>query len=407
MANALQDPRIESFDSTPPDRPARRKRFSSQSLTETFGAAVSAFLLVWFVFRIFDITGPLGFAVSVMAAFFVMYGILVAHLHGVLVAKDRLATFAIWTGALSAAIPLVAVILYVIIKGGSVVLADFPHFFFADFSHYTASAPVTAVGAGAAIVGTVEQVGLATIYTVPLGVLTATYLVNHRNTFATLVSNVVDAMSGMPAIVAGLFIYLIWVEPRKTAGLTGFSASLALGIMMLPIVTRTAQEVIAIVPGSLKEASLALGAPEWRTTLRVILPTARIGLVTAVILGVARVAGETAPVLFTAGGNSRYNFNPFVGQQDDLPLRVYEMIFQPGINATRMAWGVAFVLVLVVLGLFVLARVIGSRTPGRSRLFRTPFQRHLAPDPLAEDLYSTPNQEILDPMGLSFPIPES
>jgi len=144
---------------------------------------------------------------------------------------------------------------------------------------------------------------------------------------------------------------------------------LALSVMMLPIVTRTSQEVIAIVPGSLREAALALGSPQWRAVLRVILPTARVGLVTAVILGVARIAGETAPVLFVAGGNPRYNFNPFSGQQDDLPLRVYQMIFQPGINATNDAWGVSLVLVLVVLTLFLLARLIGSKSPGSSRSF--------------------------------------
>jgi phosphate transport system permease protein len=138
--------------------------------------------------------------------------------------------------------------------------------------------------------------------------------------------------------------------------------------MMLPIVTRTSQEVISIVPGSLREAALALGAPQWRAVLRVILPTARVGLVTAVILGVARIAGETAPVLFVAGGNPKYNWNPFSGQQDDLPLRVYQMIFQPGIASTRDAWGVSFVLVLVVLTLFLLARLIGSKTPGPGRL---------------------------------------
>jgi phosphate transport system permease protein len=144
--------------------------------------------------------------------------------------------------------------------------------------------------------------------------------------------------------------------------------------MMLPIVTRTAQEVISIVPGSLREAALALGSPVWRSITRVTLPTARVGLVTAVILGIARVAGETAPVLFTAGGSGTYNWNPFVHAQDDLPLRVDEMIFQPGVNATRDAWGVAFVLVLVVLALFLVARVVGSKKPGRSRL-RAPWRR--------------------------------
>ena len=168
-------------------------------------------------------------------------------------------------------------------------------------SGLTATSPVTAVGAGAAIVGTIEQVGIATLFTVPLGILTATYLVNNRNTFAKVVSNVVDAMTGAPAIIAGLFVYLLWVVPQKDAGQTGFAAALSLSVMMLPIVTRASQEVIAIVPGSLREAALALGSPQWRSVLRVMLPTARVGLITAMILGIARVAGETAPVLFTAG----------------------------------------------------------------------------------------------------------
>ena len=124
------------------------------------------------------------------------------------------------------------------LKGLSGRGGDFPHFFVADMSGLTAKSPVTAVGAGAAIVGTIEQVGLATLFTVPLGVLTATYLVNNRNPFATVVSNVVDAMTGSPAIIAGLFIYLLWVVPQKENGQTGFAAALALSVMMLPIVTR-------------------------------------------------------------------------------------------------------------------------------------------------------------------------
>ncbi|HXN62827.1 MAG TPA: phosphate ABC transporter permease PstA [Acidimicrobiales bacterium] len=322
--------------------------------------------LVWLCFTVAGITGPLGFAICVICAFLLIYGVICWQQYGVLATKDRLATLAIWTGALVAFIPLVAVIAYVIFKGAAVVFAHFPHFFLADMTDLTATSPVTAVGAGAAIVGTIEQVGLATLFTVPLGILTATYLVNNRNTFAKMVSNVVDAMTGSPAIIAGLFIYLLWVVPQKEAGQTGFAAALALSVMMLPIVTRASQEVISIVPGSLTEASLALGAPMWRSTLRVLLPTARVGLITAMILGIARVAGETAPVLFTAGGNPSYNWNPFSGKQDDLPLRVYELIFQPGVNTTRDAWGVAFVLVLVVLTLFILARLIGAKKPGPS-----------------------------------------
>jgi len=337
-------------------------------VVEMVGSLAAAVATVWLVFKVTGISGALGFAVCVLAAFFVIFGLLSWRLYGLLAMKDRLATNAIWIGALLALIPLVAVIAYVIIRGAWVAFDDFPHFWVADFAHGTATSPVTAVGAGAAIVGTIEQVGMATLFTVPLGVLTATYLVNNRGLFARLVSNVVDAMTGSPAIIAGLFIYLLWVQPQKENGQTGFAAALALSVMMLPIVTRAAQEVITIVPGSLKEAAFALGSPQWRQTLRVTLPTARIGLVTAVILGIARVAGETAPVLFTAGGNARYNFNPFSGKQDDLPLRIYEMIFQPGLASTQEAWGVSFVLVVVVLILFVTARIIGAKSPGKTRV---------------------------------------
>jgi phosphate transport system permease protein len=335
------------------------------------GSAIAGLAVVSVAFLISGTSiasGVIGFALCWLAAFFVVYGVICQLIYGNLVMKDRLATVGIWVGALVAFIPLVWVIGYVIAQGGAVVMAHFPHFLYADFTGYTAKAPVTAVGAGAAIVGTVEQVGLATVITVPLGVLTATYLVNTRNSFSAVVSNVVDAMSGAPAIVFGLFVYVVWTQPQKETGQTGFAASLALALMMLPIVTRTSQEVISIVPGSLTEAALALGSPRWKSILRVTLPTARIGLVTAIILGIARVAGETAPVLFLAGGNPRYNLNPFSGKQDDLPFRIYQQIGQPGVNSTREAWGVAFVLVLVVLMLFLFARLIGSKSPGSRRI---------------------------------------
>jgi phosphate transport system permease protein len=363
----------------PPDRPRRYGAVPRSTVIEMAGSAVAAVALVWLCFKVGGVTGPLGFAICVVSAFLIIYAVICWLRYGVLAMKDRLATVVIWTGALVAFIPLVGVISYVFIKGVSVVFADFPHFFLADMSNLTATSSVSAVGAGAAIVGTVEQVGLATLITVPLGVLTATYLVNNVNPFSRVVSNVVDAMTGSPAIIAGLFIYLLWVVPQKEAGQTGFAAALSLSVMMLPIVTRASQEVIAIVPGSLKEAALALGSPQWRSVVRVMLPTARVGLITAMILGIARVAGETAPVLFTAGGNSAYNWNPFSGKQDDLPLRIYELIFQPGVNTTRDAWGVAFVLVLVVLTLFILARLIGAKKPGPSG-FTVPWRTRRSPE---------------------------
>jgi phosphate transport system permease protein len=364
------------------DRPVRRRAVTRAMAIELVGSFVGAIVLMFAVFSIEGLsvqTSPLGFIFCTVSAFFIAYAIVCWRRYGLQMMKDRLGTAAIWVGALVAFVPLIAVILYVIIQGGPVVFAKFPHFFTADFSQYTGSAPVTAVGAGAAIVGTLEEVALAAVMTVPLGIATATYLVNSRSQFSKLAGGLIDAMTGVPAIIPGIFIYVLWVVPRGVGGKSGFAAAMGLGLMMYPIVTRASQEVIAIVPASLTEASLALGSPRWRNTLRVTLPTARVGLATAIILGIARVAGETAPILFLAGGNSHYNFNPFSGQQDNLPLRIYQQIFQFGTNTNREAWGVSFVLVLVIILLFLAARIIGSRGPEKkgNGLLRRAFNHRL------------------------------
>ena len=159
--------------------------------------------------------------------------------------------------------------------------------------------------------------------------LTATFLSETSNAFSRLVRTIVDCMMGTPSIIAGIFVYLFWVEPKGSNGFSGFAASIALAILMLPIMIRTAEEVIRVVPGSLREAALALGSPRWRVSLRVVLPTARSGLLTAVILGVALAVGETAPALFTAHGSPRYNFNPFSGPQANLPLQAFQLDPEP------------------------------------------------------------------------------
>jgi phosphate transport system permease protein len=351
-----------------------------QQVVELVGSALAALAVAWLGFTIAGVSGPLGLIIVWLILFFPIYAVVCWRAHGVLLTKDRVATVAVWSGGVIAMVPLVAVIGYVILKGASVALGDFPHFFTSDMTNLTANAPTSAVGAGAAIVGTVEQVGIAAVLAIPLGILTATYLADSLSLFSRIVSYVVDAMTGAPAIIAGLFIYLFWVEPRGTSGKSGFAAGMALAVMMLPVVTRAAQEVVMIVPGSLREAALALGAPQWRVLLRIVLPTARVGLITAMILGVARIAGETAPVLFNAGGNSSYNWNPFSGQQDNLPFRIYQLIFQPGVNVIKDAWGVSFVLVLLVLILFVMARLIGSSKPGQRRIPRL----RRAPSPIAD-----------------------
>jgi len=360
------DPMVDSEPSGS-NRPGQRRRVSSTTVVEAGGSIAAAFLSILAIFSVAKIGFDLGFFFCWLLGSITVYGVVSWRRYGVLLMKDRLATVAVWSGALTGLAALVTVIAYVGAKGAPVVLAHFPHFFYADMSQAGGNEPVTAVGAGAAIMGTAEQVGIATLISVPMAVLTAVFLARSRGVLARLVGNVVDAMTGTPSIVAGLFMYLIWVVPHHENGKSGLAAGLALSILMLPVVTRASLEMIRVVPGSLREAALALGAPEWRVELNVVVPAARTGLITAAILGVARTAGETAEVLFTAGGNTHYNLNPLHGYQDSLPLRIYEQIFQPSVFAIREAWGIAFVLLMVVLSLFVLARSVGSIGGGQGR----------------------------------------
>jgi phosphate transport system permease protein len=225
-------------------------------------------------------------------------------------------------------------------------------------------------GAAHAIIGTLEQVGIAMVLSVPLAVATAIYLNEVGGRLSWLVRAVVDAMSALPTIVAGLFIFTAYIITFHQTP-TGFAGGLALAVMMLPTVTRTSEIVLRLVPGGLREAGVALGGTDARTTRLVILPTARGGLATAVILGIARVIGETAPLLLTIGVSRFTNPNPFHDAQSALPVFVYD-IFRSQTNPAQWqrAWTGAFVLILIVLLLFVLARIIGGRGPGHIGRFK-------------------------------------
>ena len=360
-----------------PTAPRRRSAPPPGATWELAGSLVASLA---FVVVIFAVTGTeirlgailVGVFVSWMLAFLTLYTVLTYMRHGVLITKDRLATVCICIGSSIALFPLVEIVLNVIVKGAPVAFSHFPAFFIHDMSRVGAQDPVWVGGMGHAIVGTLEQVGLATAYTVPISTLTAVYLSETSSWFSRMVRSIVDVMMGTPSIIAGLFVYLFWVQPRGTSGFSGFAASIALAILMLPIMIRTAEEVIRVVPGGLRESALALGSPRWRVSLRIVLPTVRSGLLTAVILGVALAVGETAPTLFTAHGSGHYNFNPFSGAQANLPLQSFQLIREPYNTYVRIAWGGAFILVSMVLALFVLARLVGS-SPGRrrTRLFRS------------------------------------
>ncbi len=175
-------------------------------------------------------------------------------------------------------------------------------------------------GARHAIIGTLEQVGLATLVVVPIGVMTAVYLHEIGGRLARPVRFIVDAMSGLPSIVAGLLVFTVIVSHD---GFSGISGSVALAILMLPTMTRASEEILRTIPNGLREGALALGAPQWRLVQKVVLPTAIAGLVTAMLLSIARAVGETAPMLLTAFGTTATNTNPFHGPQSDLPLFVW------------------------------------------------------------------------------------
>jgi phosphate transport system permease protein len=319
---------------------------------------ISSFALIWIVFYQFTLlSGAFGFLLCWYAAFLGLYWLVTSQTIDRFAATDRVVSVVMVTGAL-VVFGLVAFIV------GWVGWKGIPHLswnlFVRDQSHFVPSDPnvLHKIGVAHAIVGTLEQVGLAAALGIPVAVTTAVFLTEVKGRGTRIVRTVVTAMSGLPSIVAGLFIYSIFVEHRLV-GYAGFLASLALFILLLPSVTRTTEEVLRIVPGGLREASLALGSSEFRTVWSVVLPTARSGVITASLLGVAIAVGETAPLLFTAFGSNVMNKNPFHGAQGSLPRVIFDNARTPEPVLIQLAYATAFILLAIVLVLFVLARLFG------------------------------------------------
>jgi phosphate transport system permease protein len=351
----------------------RIRTIETIDVTVMIGSAISAFALSQLLYEtILPLSGALGFLLTCYVFFIAISWLAVREIRGTVRAKDHLARLVVWTGASLAIIPLVLVVLYVIGKGYHSLR---PQFFSQDQRYVGALSDSTEGGGAHAIIGTLQQVGIASLIAVPLGITTAVYMNEVKGRLAKPLRTVVDAMSAVPSIVAGLFIYAAWILALGNQQ-TGLAGSLALSVLFLPTVTRTAEVVLRLVPGGLREASLALGGTEWRTTSRVVLPTSRSGLVTAVILGVARVIGETAPLILTVGGAFIMNWNPLSGKQDSLPFFVFRLIRFPQEAQIARAWTGALVLLILVLVLFVIARAIGGRGPDNiSRLKKRRLKR--------------------------------
>jgi phosphate transport system permease protein len=232
-------------------------------------------------------------------------------------------------------------------------------YFFRDMRVTTPDDELNMGGVGHAIIGSLIMVLVATAITLPLGILSGVYLTEVRGRLTRVVRFVIQSMSGVPSIVAGLFIFTTVVVTTQT--FSGFAGSLALSVLMLPTVARTAEEVLKLVPEDLRAASYALGARQWRSSLMVVLPTVRSGLTTAGILGVARVIGETAPLILTAQSISSFKFNPFSGQIASIPMYIFALLQIGTEYSMARAWSGALVLMTIVFLLFIAARRLGGK----------------------------------------------
>ncbi|MEH3053666.1 MAG: phosphate ABC transporter permease PstA [Patulibacter minatonensis] len=218
-------------------------------------------------------------------------------------------------------------------------------------------------GVRSAIVGTVEIIALASAFAIPLGIAVAVYLVEYgkKTKFANTVRYFVDVMTGVPSIVFGLFVYIVLVVAGIGGSWGAWKGSVALALLMLPIVVRSSEVVLNLVPDQLRESALALGSPRWKVITSVVLPTARSGLITGSLLAVARAAGETAPLLFTAFGAAELTFG-LSGQMNSLPLQIFNDVRAPQDAIVQRAWGAALLLVLMILALNLIARLAQRRS---------------------------------------------
>ncbi|KAA9110985.1 phosphate ABC transporter permease PstA [Microbacterium rhizomatis] len=343
-----------------------RRDLRSIPLDDSFnalGAAAAGLALATLLFGwLTPMTGFVGWLIISFLAFLGIYAVLSSLRADRLTVSDRIMTALFYSAGTILLSALVFVLAFTVVRGLPALLN--PNFFVETMKLAGPLDPLSIGGISHAIVGSLIQISIALIITIPLGITTAVFLNEVGGPFARFVRTISDAMTALPSIVAGLFIYAAIVT-LVTHQRSGFAAALAISVMMLPIIIRASDVVLRLVPNNLREASYALGTTRWRTVWNVVLPTSRSGLVTAVILGTARGIGETSPVLLTSGVTAEMNINPFEGPMISLPLQVFDFVKSPEPSMIARGFGAAAVLVLLVLLLFLIARVIGGRGPGQ------------------------------------------
>ncbi len=270
--------------------------------------------------------------------------------------KDRLALAAIVLLAFLPAFPLFHILYGILKQGLSVLSWEF-------LTHLPKPPGEPGGGVGNAILGTLMLAVMASGMAVPVGVLCGVYLSEYaRGKFGEVVRVAADVLQGVPSIVLGIVAYLWVVKPM--GHFSAFSGAVALAVMMLPVIVRSTEEILKMIPETLREASLALGVNYWRTVLKVLIPTGMVGITTGILLSLARIMGETAPLLFTAFGNPFWNLNP-LQPVEALPLTVFKYAISPYEEWILQAWGASVVLTLMVLGLNLISRFLAWRLGGR------------------------------------------
>jgi phosphate transport system permease protein len=316
-----------------------------------FAAAAASVLLVGLLTR-FNI--PLLVVGTVVVGTVALY-VLTRVVEGSRKATDRLVTCIVVSAFGIAMVPLVSLVIEVVGRGARRLDGEF-------FNSSLAGIAGDGGGAYHAIMGTLIITGLTTLISVPIGLMTAIYLVEYgTGRLKKAITFLVDVMTGIPSIVAGLFAYALFAIFFGPGVRLGIAGAVALSVLMIPVVVRSAEEVLKLVPNELREAAYALGVPKWRTIVKVVIPTAMAGLGTGVTLAIARVVGETAPLLVTVGITNSTNFDPFDGRMATLPVFAYYQLTQPGVPpefAIDRAWTAALILIILVMALNVVARLI-------------------------------------------------
>ena len=271
-------------------------------------------------------------------------------------ATDRLVTVLVSSAFVLALFPLFSILWTVVSKGSKVLSADF-------FTYSMRNVVGEGGGIYHALVGTLLITGAAAVISIPIGIFSAIYLVEYAdgNRLSRWIRFLVDVMTGIPSIVAGLFAYALFVLFFGEGVRMGIGGSVALSVLMIPVLVRSTEEMLKLVPNELREASYALGVPKWRTVAKVVLPTSLAGIVTGITLAIARVIGETAPLLIISGMTDSVNFNLFDGRMATLPVFAFASQRNPGIPpefSLDRAWGAALVLLLIVMLLNLIARLV-------------------------------------------------